>query len=145
VVYPHDEYGRYAPPERAHFVNISVDVFKHGTLESVPVDYPDDQWKNAIAWPPQVLVAEANNPPTVFYPYPGFEPQKTTYTLNGQTFPRWVYNGIPVEPGFQYHFAISLGMRSRPPSVKGYSNVWTYASDAHVPQPIPQLPPACIE
>ena len=57
IVWPHDERGELRPAAEVPLVNIAVDLFAHGTLDSVPLDYePDDL---------SLLVADENSPPTL--------------------------------------------------------------------------------
>lgn len=149
VVWPHDAQGNYVPPESATLVNVAVDLFKHGTLESVPVDYPPPDLQRYITGP-GLVIAEANKHPFAFGSlvpdnlYSGRAPQKLSYTVNGQTFPRWVFNDVPVQPGMQYHFMVLIGGGSRPPAVRTYPTVWTHAADARTNVPNPQVPPPCV-
>ncbi len=45
VVWPHDEAGRFAPPEDAPLANITAALFRRGTLQALrPEDLPDRVW-----------------------------------------------------------------------------------------------------
>lgn len=144
VVWPHDAQGNYAPPDRASLVNVAVDIFQHGTTLSVPIDYPRPQ---DDAFGPYLAVAEDNSP----LHYPDFssatadraqrQAQQTTYTVNGQTFPRWVFNDVAVQPGHQYHFLALMGSTRVAPRM--HPTIWTHAADARTILPVPQVPPSC--
>jgi hypothetical protein len=131
IVWPHGEEGRFAPVEEATLVNVAIDIFHHGTLKSAPLDYEPDGL--------HISVAEGNDLPRRADPGPA---QKVTYTANGQTFPRWVFNDVPVKPGQQYHFMASVfqGKISYP-----YTTIWTHAADARTFLPHPEVPPPCLE
>ncbi len=131
VVWPHDEHGQLAPVSEAPLVNIAVDIFAHGTLQSVRPDFPFG--------PIVLLVAQANDPLRIF---PQTNAPKTPVEIidtgNGQTFPRWVFNDVPVLPGVPYHFVVQvLG------PVQTFSTVWTHAVDARTILPTPQPPFDC--
>ncbi len=143
IVFPHDEHGSYTASESATFVNVAVDLFKHGTLESVPLDYPNAALQNYVR-EPYLLIAEGNQPFSEGENNKRWLPQKTTYTINGKTYPRWVFNDIPVTPGTTYHFMVLVGRGSRPPWVTTFPTVWTHAADTRTIMPEPQVPPACI-
>lgn len=144
VVWPHDGKGQVAPVDKATFVNIAVDIFEHGTTKSVPPDY--ELTSQAVPGKVDHLllhVAKDNDP--MLIPSPQIAPtaslpERVTYTVNGQTFPRWVFNDIPVEPGRQYHFT------ARPSGSRiadAHPSIWTHASDARTYLPAPELPPSC--
>lgn len=128
IVWPHDAHGQYAPVDQAHFINIGVDIFAHGTLRSVD---PFDSLAS-----PVLYVAIRNGP---VQEVPGVALIKTTYTVNGRTYPRWVFNDVPVDPGQQYHFLVTV------PREFGtvYPTIWTHATDARTFLPDPPMPPAC--
>jgi hypothetical protein len=131
IVWPHDERGNFAPVERAPLVNVAVDLFVHGTLKSVPPDFEPDFM--------DLMVVEGNNLPQ----RANKTPVKTTYTVNGQTFPRWVFNDVPVKPGGQFHFLVYL-IPFRRAGFKFNTTVWTHAPDARTFLPQPELPPPCL-
>ena len=134
IVWPHDKQGQLTSVERAAFVNIAVDIFVHGTQLSVPPDFePDGLSLQAHTDDGPVLLAD---PPW------SLRPEKTTYTANGLTFPRWVFNNVPIEPGKRYHFlALVYHCKIQSP----YSTVWTHAADARTYIPTPSAPPPCLE
>ncbi len=129
VVWPHDAQGRLRPVAEAPLVNIAVDLFAHGTLNSVPLDYEPEYLR--------LQVAQGNDPLAL---QRDLLPEKTTYTANGQTFPRWVFNNVPVKPGRQYHFAPYVVR----PNNKGLPSwtftIWTHAADARTLLPNPEPP-----
>jgi len=131
IVWPHDERGNFAPVERAPLVNVAVDLFVHGTLKSVPLEFRPGRI--------QLIVAEGNGRP-VLTDYPAV---KTGYIANRQMFPRWVFNDVPVRPGGQYHFLVAVFF-GRPAFMSPYTTVWTHAPDARTFLPQPELPPPCL-
>jgi len=132
IVWPHDERGQFAPVERAPFVNIAVDLFEHGTLNSVPLEYQ----------PTKLIlnIAEGNGPVT----FSDLTAQKVTYVVGDKTFPRWVFNNVPVKLGQQYHFMVWVVPRERRDgTLSPYATIWTHARDARTILPHPQVPPPC--
>jgi hypothetical protein len=144
VVWPHDAQGRYAPPDRATFVNVAVDIFQHGTTLSAPADYPRPQ---DDAFGPYLAVAEDNRPlhlpdfSSATADRPEKRAQETTYAVDGAAFPRWVFNDVPVQPGHQYHFLALMGSTRAAPRI--HPTIWTHAADARTILPAPQVPPSC--
>ncbi len=128
IVWPHDKQGHLAPVEQATFVNIAVDILAHGTHLSVPLDFEPDGLS--------LKVYTDEGEVTVGGEY-GAMPQKVTYTVNGQTFPRWVFNNIPVQPGKHYHF-LALVYEGKIQSP--YSTIWSHAADPRTYLPSPQPP-----
>ena len=129
IVWPHDEQGQFASADQATRVNIAIDLFAHGTLNSVPLDYePKDL---------SLMVAQGNGR---FRVQSDLVPEKITYTVDDQTYPRWVFNDVPVEPGQQYNFAPSLyaWYYSKLPSM--HFTIWTHAADARTLLPDPEPP-----
>ncbi|MBI4674966.1 MAG: hypothetical protein HY741_25270 [Chloroflexi bacterium] len=137
-VLPHDTLGNLSPVRQAGFVDVAVDIFKRGTLESVPVDYPADPLKSGT---PVLYIAEGNLPFHRFGSY--YPPQKVTYTLNAQTYPRWVFPNVPVEPEKETHFIVLMTPTSRPPYVVVHPSVWTHTANTRTTIPAPNLPPSC--
>jgi len=129
IVWPHDEQGRLRSVAEAPLVNIAVDLFAHGTLNSVPLDYEPEYLRLQVAQGNDALALQRD-----------LLPEKTTYTANGQAFPRWVFNNVPVEPGRQYHFAPYVVR----PNNKGLPSwtftIWTHAADARTLLPNPEPP-----
>jgi hypothetical protein len=88
VVWPHDRQGNFAPVDRAPLVNVAVDLFAHGTLKSVPPDF-----QPYVDFAPSLSAAVQNGTIETV----GVQPKKTTYVMNGVTYPRWVFNDVPVQ------------------------------------------------
>lgn len=132
IVWPHDAQGQYAPVDQATRVNVAVDLFEHGTLKSVGPDFPP-----ASVSPPHLRIADGNSP----LQESGVSAQKISYTVNGQVYPRWVFNDVPVVPGHQYHFMAEISGQFAYHSQ--FSSIWTHAADARTILPNPQVPPAC--
>lgn len=132
IVWPHDDKGRFAEVAQATYANVAVDVFEHGTLNSVPVDYNQRL---------VLYMAEANSPmrstlagnPSQYISLA----EKTTYEVDGEEYPRWVFNDVRVEPGKQYHYLV------RVENVETYPTLWTHAQDARTYLPHPETPPDC--
>jgi hypothetical protein len=128
VVFPHDDQGHQAPVKSATAVNIAVDIFQHGTMLSVAPDAKYD---------PRLWLAEGSDvlqmaPPGV---------QRTTYTVNGQGYPRWIFNDVRVEPDHSYHFLATTAPLGQPGG--SYPNIWNYVGEIRSPFK-PQPPPSCI-
>jgi hypothetical protein len=124
VVFPHDELGKPAPATSATRVNIAVDLFEHGTALSVPP---------SATYTPRLWWAEGN---AQLQPaLPGVD--KTTYTVKGQGYPRWVFHNVPVQPGQTYHFLATLD------SVPTFPSIWTHGP-LGAPIPPPKPPAGCI-
>jgi hypothetical protein len=120
--------------DRATLVNVAVDIFEHGSLNSVPLNYN--------AGPIVLYIAEANyamaparsdagSTSTVAVANP--EP----YRVGETQYPRWVFNNVIVEPGKQYHYLV------RVQGVETFPTIWTHATDVRTYLPNPTLPPAC--
>ena len=123
LVWPHDAQGNFAPVERAPYVNIAVDLFEHGTLKSVR---PEDPTYGPVF----LYIAEGNGPMRPLLTRPRGIPkpaEKITYSANGQIFPRWVFNDIPVEPGRVYHFIATV--LSPVKQLTTFPTVWTHAPE----------------
>lgn len=134
IVWPHDAQGRLAPVERATLVNIAVDIFSHGTRLSVPPNFEPDGLSLGV-YTDDGRVQVGDHPQ-------GLQSEKTTYTVDGQTYPRWVFNDVPVEPGERYHFmALVYHGKIQWP----YTTIWTHAADARTILPEPQAPQPCLQ
>lgn len=125
IVWPHDEQGRPAPVGSASLVNIAVDLFGHSSASVLPEYEPPS---GLVLWR-----AEGNGFPTAIK-----NPQKTTYVTNGKTYPRWVFNDVPVTPGGLYNFFVEV------PGVEHQTTIWTHAADAWTILPNPAPPPSCV-
>jgi hypothetical protein len=134
VVWPHDDHGKFAPVEAATRVNVAVDIFEHGTLRSVPTGFPPPDLRADVF----LSVAEGNSPQSLTMPGSNerwARAQQTTYVVGDKTFPRWVFNDVPVKPGAQYHFLAWTGGASQV-----FPTIWTHAVDARTFLPTPQPP-----
>ncbi len=116
IVFPHSGSTR---------VNVAVDLFEHGTHNSVPADYTPPG--GLLLW-----TAEGNGRPSST----GL-PVKEFYSVNGQGYPRWVFNNVPVQPGLQYNFIATVAGANTHPTV------WTHARDPRTFLPNPQPPAGC--
>jgi hypothetical protein len=128
IVFPHDESGKPAPSNTATEVNVALDIFQHGTELSVPPDAP---------YTPKLWLSQGSEPLATVPP----GVQKTTYTLNGQGYPRWVFNNVRVDPAAGYHLLATVGLLGQRGG--SYPTIWTHAP-AHPAAAKPQAPPACI-
>lgn len=130
IVFPHDASGNPTSVEQAMYVNVAVDIFLHGTTLSVPVDFQPDILN--------LDEAVGNGP---LGQQERVDAKKTTYRLRDLTYPRWVFNDVPLEPKQVYHFAAFVYKgKIRSP----YSTIWTHAADARTFEPAPTVPPACV-
>jgi hypothetical protein len=132
VVWPHDGQGQYVPPERAPFVNVAVDLFQHGTRRSLAVDA-------AGSYTVRLLEAEGNGPLGAV----DVKTEHVTYTVGARSYPRWVFDDVPVKPGGQYNFAVSA-LAAGAKLVSPYSTIWTHAADPRTVLPDPPTPPPCL-
>lgn len=140
IVWPHDGAGYFAPPDEAVFVNIAVDLFVHGTRISVPVEFSGNL--GLPNWGGPALGMAKNNQPFA-YSSSGPRSRKETYTLNGQLYPRWVFDDVPVVPGAIYHFMAVPAEDLRVPSQRG--SIWTHAAAEGPANEPPEIPPSCVD
>lgn len=134
IVYPHDRDGNFVSVANARLVNVAVDIFEHGTLNSVGMDYDGG--------PVVLYLAEANYPMAPAQADAGSSTIVATahlepYKIGDTEYPRWVFNNVKVEPGKQYHYLVKVH------GVTTYPTLWTHASDARTYLPHPEAPPAC--
>lgn len=134
IVYPHDRDSNFVSVADATLVNVAVDIFEHGTLNSVPMDYNRG--------PIVLYIAEANYPMGVARADAGSQTVVATahlepYTVGDVEYPRWVFNNVKVEPGKQYHYLVRVH------GAETFPTLWTHASDARTYLPHPEPPPAC--
>ncbi|HLG69125.1 MAG TPA: hypothetical protein VK009_01735 [Chloroflexota bacterium] len=129
VVFPHDSHGKPAPAAKATALNIAVDLFQHGTTLSVAPDaaYKPELWLARGGAEVQVSTTVA---------------QKTTYTVNGQGYPRWVFNDVQVQPGETYHLLATVGELGKHGG--SYPTIWTHSGGAKPSAFKPTTPPPCI-
>ena len=122
IVFPHDAAGNPQPVLQATLVNIAVDVFDHGTLRSVPLDYP-----GAVR-----LLRSLNNQPAEVLG----QGQRVTTTRGGVTYPQWQFNDVDVSaaqnPLNKYYFRVQLD----------FPNVWSHGADARTIFPQKDVPSA---
>lgn len=120
IVWPTDVNGQYAPVSRARYVNVAVDLFAHGTLDSAPVGYqlpgPIVLYE-AVGNQPLVSIAPPTNPWALegVDGYHSAPVVATTYTVNGVTYPRWVFNLVPSTINFPDYFLVEVEALSGPP------------------------------
>jgi hypothetical protein len=136
VVYPHDARGAAASVAKATFVNVAVDLFAHGTLLSVPLDYPGD-----AEITPTLYVAEGDG--SLQWRKPGtltplVSATKTSYLVGDEEYPRWTFDDVPVKPGVSYSFVVYL--RAAEGTVQTFPTVWTHATGGRTSLPKPRPP-----
>jgi hypothetical protein len=135
IVWAHDEMGNPAAVDRATRLNITVEVFEHGTTKAIPPN-PSGRFDYVVS----LWVAEGNNS-IGMAKYSSVVPM--TYTEKGQAYTRWYFNDVPVQPGGQYHFLAGASAVDRP-GVYPHASIWTHAADARTAMPNPQEPPPCV-
>ncbi len=122
IVWPHDN----LPVARASQVNVGVDLFAHGTLQSVPASFSA----------PVRLYRAINNGPLEEIA----AGDRVLQTRNGVTFPTWQFNNVDVsaarDPRNRIYFWVEVG------GVTSYSNVWTHGIDARTYFPRQDVPTA---
>jgi len=134
IVYPHDRQGNFVSVADAELVNVAVDLFAHGTLESVGMDYDAGPIVLYIAEANYAMApAQADAGDSLVVATANLEP----YKIGDVEYPRWVFNNVKVEPGKQYHYLVKVH------GVETYPTLWTHASDARTYLPHPAAPPAC--
>ncbi len=140
IVYPHDN----QPVSQASLANVGVELFSHGTLQSVPADFSRAvRLFRAIDNGPLQEVATGD---------------RVMKTSNGITYPTWQFNDVDVsaarDPNHRIYFWVDV------PGVPSYSNVWTHGVDARTffpkqdvptgvapvvtPTPTPAVAPAAV-
>lgn len=133
IVWPHDGRGLPAPVDAATHVNAAVEVFAHGTrLAAIP------DASGAYPFGLSLLRAEGNG---ALARVP-IDAQIASYDVGGEEYPRWVFNDVPVTPGTQTHFLVSL-LPAGGKAVSPHTTVWTHAADGRTILPEPTPPPAC--
>ena len=114
IVFPHDAQGNPKSVTEASLVNIGVDLFSVGTLQSAPVD------ANLTVR----LFRSLNNDPQREVGVG----QKTIVSTGGVAHPRWLFNDVDVSasqnPLNKYYFRISVD------GLGTHSNVWSHGADA---------------
>ncbi|HEX5414502.1 MAG TPA: hypothetical protein VFZ25_02475 [Chloroflexota bacterium] len=122
VVWPHDN----QPVSKATQVNVSVLLFGHGGLQSVPANYA----------PSVRLLAAVDNAPLQEVG----SCDRVVVTQNNLTYPTYQCNNIDVsaarDPHHRVYFQVAvLGVTT-------YSNVWAHGLDARTYFPQPDVPTA---
>ncbi len=122
IVWPHDN----LPVARASQVNIGVDLFAHGTLQSVPASFSA----------PVRLYRAINNGPLEEVG----AGDRVLQTRNGITFPTWQFNNVDVsaarDPRNRIYFWVDVS------GVTSYTSVWTHGIDARTYFPKQDVPTA---
>lgn len=120
IVWPHDN----QPVDKATQANIGVEIFAHGTLQSVPASFAQPvRLYEAVNNGPLQEIASGN---------------RVMETRNGITFPTWQFNDVDVsaarDPNNRLFFWVSVD------GVTTYSNVWTHGADARTFFPKQDVP-----
>lgn len=121
IVFPHDETGKPASVDGANLVNVAVDIYAHGSTNSIPID----------ANPNVRLMRAINNgaETTVDFGH------KIAVVAGGITYPRWEFNNVDVsaarDPANKYFFRVVVD------GVTTFSNVWSHGVDARTYFPEP--------
>ena len=114
IVFPHDAQGNPKSVTEASLVNIGVDLFSVGTLQSAPLD------ANLTVR----LFRSLNNDPQREVGVG----QKAVATTGGIAHPRWLFNDVDVSasqnPLNKYYFRVNVD------GVGTHSNVWSHGADA---------------
>jgi hypothetical protein len=142
IVWPHDAAGNKAPVASAPLVNVEVYLFQRSTLNPVGCAFANtvtlrwaQNFRGYYDLPPYGGFGQLN--PTghavpVYAPSEGVVGQRTTRTVNGKTFPVWVFNDVPV--------ASTAVASAKPASYATYfvvdvngadyrTNVWAHSAD----------------
>ena len=135
IVWPHDLQGNLASVTNATRLNITVEVFEHGTLKAILPD-ASGKFRYTLA----LYVADGND---VVHPASYSTLTSRTYVVDGQTYTQWIFNDVPVIPGHQYHFLAGATAAGRQ-DVYPYSTIWTHAQEGRTLLPNPQDSPACV-
>ena len=122
IVWPHDN----LPVARAKLANIGVDLFAHGTLQSVPTGY-----SRSVQ-----LFRSDNGGPLM----PVGNGDLVLQTRGGQTFPTWQFNDVDISAAQDAHNRIYFQVVVM--GVTTYSNVWTHGVDARTFFPRQDVPTA---
>jgi len=125
IVFPHDANGAPTDVVDGTLVNIGVDLFNAGTLQSVLADFSA----------PVRLLRSANNDVAEFVPGVG---QRITVVTGGVSHPRWVFNNVSVlaatRPPNNYTF------RAFVEGVTFFPNVWVHGAESRTIFPFIDLP-----
>lgn len=114
------------PVSQATKANVAVQVFGHGTAQSVPLNY------NAPVRLYQAIDNGVLEPVAVG--------DRVVQTKNGVTFPTWQFNDVDVsaarDPSHRITFWVEVV------GTTSYSNVWVHGVDARTNLPQPDVPTA---
>jgi hypothetical protein len=122
IVWPHGS----ATVDQATQANIGVQLYGHGTTQSVQADYP-----NTVR-----LYRSVNNGPMEV----AATGDLVLQTTNGQTYPTWQFNDVDVsdarDPANRVYFRVDVV------GATTYSTVWTHGVDARTNFPKQDVPTA---
>jgi hypothetical protein len=142
IVWPHDQQGNATPVGTAPLVNIEVYLFQRGTLNPVPCSFSSTvTLHSAMNWEIYgqghgtggEMTADSTEAVTA---------QRITRTVDGKTFPVWVFNdvpiGIPASAPYianikTFYFVAVQGVDYR-------TNVWAHGADARTYFPQRDVP-----
>ncbi len=145
VVWPHDGQGRPVPLDAAPFVNIEVYLFERGTLEPVACNFPN---RVILRW--TVLSLSSGGflggslIPAQDYPgHPsGAVGERVMRTVEGRTFPAWVFNNVPVAPPTEFRARAVTNITYFFVEVEGAdarTNVWAHGQQVLTRLPYPRF------
>jgi hypothetical protein len=122
IVWPHDS----APVAKATLANVGVELFGHGTQQSVPVEFGSTvRLYRSVDNGPMEIVATGD---------------RAVQTANGLTYPTWQFNDVDVspaqDPAHRVYFRVDVV------GATTYSNVWTHGIDARTNFPKQDVPTA---
>ncbi|MGH2460143.1 MAG: hypothetical protein ACRDIY_14910 [Chloroflexota bacterium] len=155
-VWPHDRQGNYATVAAAPLVNVDVYLFQRGTLNPVSCDFANPvtlRW--AQNWTSHVGLPTVGSPRGGGGLLPAYDDflqnpdgtklngvlgQEVTRTENGVTFPTWVFNDVPVEPGVQVGGTVTTYFLVEVGGVDYRTSVWAHGLDQRTLLPQPVIP-----
>lgn len=142
IVWPHDQLGKAAPVGSAPLVNIEVYLFQRGTLNPVPCTFSNTvTLHSAMNWEIYGQGHGTGGEMTVDRTE-AVSAQRTTRTVDGKSFPVWVFNdvpiGIPASTPYitnvkTFYFVAVQGADYR-------TNVWAHGADARTYFPQRDVP-----
>jgi len=153
IVWPHDAQGNQAPVASAPLVNVEVYLFQRGTMNPVDCDFANtvtlrwaQNFRGYYDLPPYGGFGGLNptgNTVPVYAPSDGVVGQRTARTVDGKTFPVWVFNNVPVASdavasakpaSYATYFVVQVD------GVTTYTTIWAHGADARTNSPQRDVP-----
>jgi hypothetical protein len=132
IVYPHDAQGNLAPVASAPLVNVQVFLFQTGTLDPVACSFDNPV---TLRWARNTVLADGQASQTPDGDEPGLPASatgvKVTRTLDGEVFPAWEFDNIPVsypKPGADPRLSKTFFL-VQVAGVDTRTNVWSHGAD----------------